>query len=145
MKMICDETSSSGGSTSGVGPGDLRRVGRVGRVGVASRLRAMARLARSLILLRKPHSQQIRQIRGIAFVLDPPVRERLHPQRMRQVHVRSQVGQRIPAQYQPYVASSTTPRVPRDSRGAEAPLLMGGRCGDGQPDPVLRRVVERLS
>ncbi len=31
------------------------RVGRVGRVEVASRLRTMARLARSLILLRKPH------------------------------------------------------------------------------------------
>ncbi len=39
--------------------------------------------------LGKPaHAQQIRQVRGVAFVvLDPPQREHLHPQRLARAHV----------------------------------------------------------
>ncbi len=43
-----------------------------------------------------PHPQQIRQIRRVALIIfDPPVRECLDPERMRQVHRRAELGQRI--------------------------------------------------
>jgi hypothetical protein len=43
-----------------------------------------------------PHPQQVRQIGGVALIVfDPPVRERLDPERMRQVHRRAELGQRI--------------------------------------------------
>jgi len=47
--MICDETSSSGAPRL---VWDLAVGRRVGRVGVASRLRAMARLARSRAIVK---------------------------------------------------------------------------------------------
>ena len=54
--------------------------------------------------LRQPtHPQQIGQIGGVPLVvLHPPVRERLDPQRMRQMHLRAQLGcSASTAQYQP--------------------------------------------
>ena len=47
--------------------------------------------------LRQPtHPQQVGQIRGVAdVVLHPPVLKRLHPQRMRQMHVRAGRLQRV--------------------------------------------------
>jgi hypothetical protein len=42
------------------------------------------------------HPQQIGQVRGVALVvLDPPVGEHLHPQRVRQMHPGTQLGQTV--------------------------------------------------
>ena len=45
-----------------------------------------------------PHPQQIGQIGGVTLIIfDAPVRERLDPQRVRQVHRRAELGERIGA------------------------------------------------
>ncbi len=48
VKMICDETSSSGGSTSGVGPGDLTPAGYdiVGQPNLAEKTSILERIGR---------------------------------------------------------------------------------------------------
>jgi hypothetical protein len=47
--------------------------------------------------LRQPaHPQEIRQIRSVPLIIfDPPVGKHLHSQRMRQMHLRTQLGQRV--------------------------------------------------
>lgn len=58
---------------------------------------------------RPAHPQQISKIRGTTHVvLHPPIGETLHPEWVRQMHVRARGHDRSTTQYQPYVASMTT-------------------------------------
>ena len=43
-----------------------------------------------------PHPQQVSQIRGVTLIIfDPPKRKAFHPKRVRQMHRRAELGERI--------------------------------------------------